>query len=70
MSSTVNRQIRLARRPVGDVGPEDWEHATEAAAAPAQVSSPAAPATSPWTRRCAAGSTTVPPTCRPSASAR
>ncbi|MCC9311494.1 NADP-dependent oxidoreductase [Kitasatospora sp. RB6PN24] len=34
MSSTTNRQIRLARRPVGDVGPEDWEHVTEAAAAP------------------------------------
>ncbi|MEU9131390.1 NADP-dependent oxidoreductase [Kitasatospora sp. NPDC048540] len=30
----TNRQIRLARRPVGAVVPEDWEHVTEPAAAP------------------------------------
>ncbi|MFF2041037.1 NADP-dependent oxidoreductase [Kitasatospora sp. NPDC058170] len=34
--SAVNRQIRLARRPVGEVGPEDWEHVSEPAAAPGE----------------------------------
>jgi NADPH-dependent curcumin reductase CurA len=36
MSSATNRQIRLARRPVGEVAPEDWEHVTEPAAAPGE----------------------------------
>ncbi|MGV9267975.1 NADP-dependent oxidoreductase [Kitasatospora sp. NPDC003701] len=36
MLSAENRQIRLARRPVGEVGPEDWEHVTEPAAAPGE----------------------------------
>ncbi|GAA1233166.1 NADP-dependent oxidoreductase [Kitasatospora nipponensis] len=35
MLSAQNRQIRLARRPVGEVRPEDWAHVTEPAAAPA-----------------------------------
>ncbi|MEV4561748.1 NADP-dependent oxidoreductase [Kitasatospora sp. NPDC049285] len=30
----TNRQIRLARRPVGEVRPEDWAHVSEPAAAP------------------------------------
>ncbi|MFJ8470865.1 NADP-dependent oxidoreductase [Kitasatospora sp. NPDC094011] len=30
----VNRQIRLARRPVGEVRPEDWAHGQEPVAAP------------------------------------
>ncbi|MBO1417600.1 NADP-dependent oxidoreductase [Streptomyces sp. FH025] len=30
----VNRQIRLARRPVGEVRPEDWEHADTAVPVP------------------------------------
>ncbi|MEU1508837.1 NADP-dependent oxidoreductase [Kitasatospora sp. NPDC005748] len=34
MLSAENRQIRLARRPVGEIGPEDWERVTEPAAAP------------------------------------
>ncbi|MBP0449169.1 NADP-dependent oxidoreductase [Kitasatospora sp. RG8] len=36
MLSAENRQIRLARRPVGEIGPEDWEHVTVAAAAPGE----------------------------------
>ncbi|MER6395451.1 NADP-dependent oxidoreductase [Kitasatospora sp. NPDC086009] len=36
MLSAENRQIRLARRPVGEIGPEDWEHVTEPAAAPGE----------------------------------
>ncbi|MEU6236908.1 NADP-dependent oxidoreductase [Kitasatospora sp. NPDC047058] len=36
MLSAENRQIRLARRPEGEVRPEDWEHVTEAAAAPGE----------------------------------
>ncbi|MFJ9952880.1 NADP-dependent oxidoreductase [Kitasatospora sp. NPDC091207] len=36
MLSAENRQIRLARRPVGELGPEDWEHVTEPAAAPGE----------------------------------
>ncbi|WP_406193831.1 NADP-dependent oxidoreductase [Kitasatospora sp. NBC_01560] len=36
MLSAENRQIRLARRPEGDVRPEDWTHVTEAAAAPGE----------------------------------
>lgn len=32
----TNRQIRLARRPVGNVQPEDWEHVTEAVAPPGE----------------------------------
>ncbi|MFE2727939.1 NADP-dependent oxidoreductase [Kitasatospora sp. NPDC059327] len=34
--SAENRQIRLARRPVGELDPEDWEHRTEPAAAPGE----------------------------------
>ncbi|GAA2828550.1 NADP-dependent oxidoreductase [Kitasatospora sp. CM 4170] len=36
MLSATNRQIRLARRPQGEIAAEDWEHATEAAAAPGE----------------------------------
>ncbi|MEV0531917.1 NADP-dependent oxidoreductase [Kitasatospora sp. NPDC050463] len=36
MLSAENRQIRLARRPVGEVSPEDWEHVTEPAVAPGE----------------------------------
>ncbi|MFD0273993.1 NADP-dependent oxidoreductase [Kitasatospora sp. NPDC127111] len=36
MLSAENRQIRLARRPEGEVRPGDWEHVTEAAAAPGE----------------------------------
>ncbi|MGA5820369.1 NADP-dependent oxidoreductase [Kitasatospora sp. NPDC094028] len=32
--TSVNRQIRLARRPVGEVRPEDWAHVTEPVPAP------------------------------------
>ncbi|MFI6449374.1 NADP-dependent oxidoreductase [Kitasatospora sp. NPDC050543] len=32
----TNRQIRLARRPVGNVQPEDWEHVTEAVVPPGE----------------------------------
>ncbi|WP_441248091.1 NADP-dependent oxidoreductase [Kitasatospora sp. McL0602] len=36
MPSAENRQIRLAARPVGDVGPECWEHASVPAEAPGE----------------------------------
>jgi NADPH-dependent curcumin reductase CurA len=32
----TNRQIRLARRPKGEIQPEDWEHRTEEAPAPGE----------------------------------
>ncbi|MCC9738925.1 NADP-dependent oxidoreductase [Streptomyces sp. MNU89] len=34
--SATNRQIRLAARPVGEVRPEDWEHATAPAEEPGE----------------------------------
>ncbi|GAA2782668.1 NADP-dependent oxidoreductase [Kitasatospora paracochleata] len=34
--SGTNRQIRLARRPVGELQPEDWAHVTEPAEAPGE----------------------------------
>jgi NADPH-dependent curcumin reductase CurA len=34
--SGMNRQVRLAARPVGDLKPEDWEHVTEAAQEPGE----------------------------------
>ncbi|WP_404816165.1 NADP-dependent oxidoreductase [Streptomyces thermolineatus] len=34
--SAINRQIRLASRPVGDVRPEDWEHAAVPAEEPGE----------------------------------
>ncbi len=34
--SAVNRQIRLAARPVGEVEPEDWEHVAEPAEQPGE----------------------------------
>ncbi|MCG6494036.1 NADP-dependent oxidoreductase [Kitasatospora sp. A2-31] len=34
--SATNRQIRLARRPQGEIAAEDWAHVTEAAAAPGE----------------------------------
>ncbi|WP_374209082.1 NADP-dependent oxidoreductase [Kitasatospora sp. A2-31] len=36
MLSATNRQIRLARRPQGEIAAEDWAHVTEAAAAPGE----------------------------------